>query len=544
MRSGLSATGEMQPLASQQTPLDLDAEALLTRSSRSRPLRLEDDAGRMGSPRPRGKRQKLSESPSPSRLRGQALLQWLWKRRLDRGVDTAGKVAEVSGGADIESVAKPIRNAKQLLQEQLKQFKLLLENRESPETEFGLSAAPAVVATRPYRKNQKAPSEGGTVLLPPTCLQVDAVLGAEATDAWDKVQRKVLLEAKRAERRSAQAAKASPSGTASSFLLPWRSLELSLEASFFQKAHLQLQKRCDLEPGRRVLMRQLGGQPTAGLFEDPAAGSAMANAALNAALVGFLPAESTGNEFQAATLLPSKKSGSLAELLEAARPGLLGRWHPCPACPAGPTASGCKDALLCTRLFRDTCVGLTSTFAGRMAREGLTEDQPLAASGGQEHCFCNFCSEWLSRSSSKSHQCQSHVGKPQAKIAKPRLKIFHQSWDGLELRLSFQHTRQTVEISCDAVLENAFKRLLWPHVWEPKQVSSSWRLTKSQSEPCQSSPIQNLSLKVPYENLAQPGRFLLSSSQLALLGWMRQQERQSVFKSQQTIRQGLCEVHR
>ena len=544
MRSGLSATGEMQPLASQQTPLDLDAEALLTRSSRSRPLRLEDDAGRMGSPRPRGKRQKLSESPSPSRLRGQALLQWLWKRRLDRGVDTAGKVAEVSGGADIESVAKPIRNAKQLLQEQLKQFKLLLENRESPETEFGLSAAPAVVATRPYRKNQKAPSEGGTVLLPPTCLQVDAVLGAEATDAWDKVQRKVLLEAKRAERRSAQAAKASPSGTASSFLLPWRSLELSLEASFFQKAHLQLQKRCDLEPGRRVLMRQLGGQPTAGLFEDPAAGSAMANAALNAALVGFLPAESTGNEFQAATLLPSKKSGSLAELLEAARPGLLGRWHPCPACPAGPTASGCKDALLCTRLFRDTCVGLTSTFAGRMAREGLTEDQLLAASGGQEHCFCNFCSEWLSRSSSKSHQCQSHVGKPQAKIAKPRLKIFHQSWDGLELRLSFQHTRQTVEISCDAVLENAFKRLLWPHVWEPKQVSSSWRLTKSQSEPCQSSPIQNLSLKVPYENLAQPGRFLLSSSQLALLGWMRQQERQSVFKSQQTIRQGLCEVRR
>ncbi|CAE6925998.1 fhkA [Symbiodinium sp. CCMP2456] len=542
MRSGMSA-GAMQPLQSQQTPLDLDAEALLTRSSRSRPLRLEDEDGRMGSPRPgRGKRQKLSESPSPSRLRGQALLQWLWKRRLDRGVDT-GKVGEVSGGADVESVARPIRNAKQLLQEQLKQFKLLLENRESPETEFGLSAAPPVVTTRPYRKNQKAPLEGGTVLLPPTCLQVDAVLGAEATDAWDKVQRKVLLEAKRAERRSAQAAKA-PSGVPGpSFLLPWRSLEVSLEASLFQKAHLQLQKRCDLEPGRRVLMRQLGGQPTAGLFEDPAAGSAMASVALNAALVGFLPAESTGNEFQAATLLPSRRSGSLAELVEAARPGLLGSWHPCPAL-AVPT--GCKDALLCTRLFRDTCAGLTSTFAGRMAREGLTEDQPLAPSGGQEHCFCNVCSEWLSRSSSKSHQCssQSHVGKPQATEAKPkpRLKIFHQSWDGLEVRLSFQHTRQTVEISCDAVLENAFKRLLWPQVWEPKQVSSSWRLTKPQSQPCQSSPTPNLSLRVPYEDFTQPGRFLLSSSQLALLGWMRQQERQSVFKSQQTIRQGLCET--
>ncbi|CAE7040695.1 fhkA [Symbiodinium sp. KB8] len=536
MRSGPSA-GVVQPLASQQTPLDLDAEALLTRSSRSRPFRLEDeDAGRMGSPRPRGKRQKLSESPSPSRLRGQALLQWLWKRRLDRGVETAGKAGEVSGGGDVESVARPIRNAKQLLQEQLKQFKLLLENRESPEAEFGLSAAPPLVTTRPYRKNQKAPLEGGTVLLPPTCLQVDALLGAEATDAWDKVQRKVLVEAKRAERRSAQAAKA-PSGAASCFL-PWRSLEVSLEASLFQKAHLQLQKRCDLEPGRRVLMRQLGGQPTAGLFEDPAAGSAMANAALSAALVGVLPAESTGNEFQAATLLPSRQSGSLAELVEAARPGLLGRWHPCPAL-AVPT--GCKDALLCTRLFRDTCVGLTSTFAGRMSREGLTEDQPLAPSGGQEHCFCNICSEWLSRSSHKSHQCQSHVGKPQAKT-KPRLKIFHQSWDGLEFRLSFQHSRQTVEISCDAVLENAFKRLLWPQVWEPRQVSSSWRLTKSQSEPCQSSPIPNLSLKVPYENLTQPGRFLLSSSQLALLGWMRQQERQSLFKSQQTVRQGLCET--
>ena len=572
-RSGVSAASRPL-LTSQQTPLDLDAEAFHLRPMRSTPLRaLDEGVGDVAgvccavkASSPRAKRRKSEQTSENSWLSGQALLQWLLKRRAERGVSPTKPHSTIPGSSgrsvredepdrdsDVRSraSARTCHNAKKLLQEQLKHFKVLLGGHESDEaelTEFGLSAPPP--AAKPHRRNQKSSPvhEGAVLVLPGTCLQVSPVLGAEATDAWDRIKRKVLLEATRAQRRASKAKAKKPDKEKSS-AVPWRSLELSSELAAFDRALQQQRRRCELEPGRRVLMRQLGAQPKAGLFEDPPQGSPMASAALGAAMAGSLPAESTGNELQAAALLPSRSSGSLSQMVDAARPGLLGTWHQVESIPGKEGEEG-KDVLLCTRLFRETCVGVSSTYAGRMAREGLTKDYPLAPAGGQEHCLCSSCSEWLSRSSSKSHQCQKHVGKPHAPKACPKgLKLFHQSWDGLELRLSFQHSRdrETVEISCEASLDNALRRLLWPQVWEATQVRSSWRLTKfdgSQSESCQSSLVhQDLRLKLPLDSLPQqPARFLLSSEQLALLKWIRQQEERPPFESQQRIRQALCEV--
>ena len=227
-------------------------------------------------------------------------------------------------------------------------------------------------------------------------------------------------------------------------------------------------------------------------------------------------------------------------MISSVQPDLLDKWH---SLPISQDAASSKDALLCLRLFREASVGKMSSFAGRLAREGLTKDQPLAPSGGQEHCFCSSCSEWLLRNNSKTHQCR--VGKPHASAA-ASLKLFHQAWDGLELRLSFQHRNGQVEISCDAALDNGLRRLMWCQIWEPTQVSSRWRLTAEGSQSKDTSqtiqgPV-NLALTISKNLPNQPKRFLLSSAQLTLLGWMRQQEQATVFTSLQTVRQALCEV--
>ena len=523
-------------------------EAALPRAAPSKPSRVGDWEADRTSPS-RGKRRKLPETPAD--LTGQALLQWLLKRHVERGSSptqatkaikgpASSSVTDAEFGMRSRALARAGRNAKNLLQEQLKRFKELCESQfADPEADFELSVEPPKsLATRAQRRNQKSSPlhpEGAIQVLTSTSLSGDAGLAAASTDAWDRIRGKVLLEANRAQRRAAKAAKAKAR------LLPvWRSYEICEELRAFDQTLQQLRRRCELEPGRRVLMRQLGAQPKAGLFEDPPQGSQMASAALNAVLSGSLPASSTGNELEAATFLPSRSKRSLVEMINQARPDLIGTWQGT-ATHSLPAAT-CKDVLLCIRLFRETCVGSSSTFAGRMAREGLTEDQPLAPSGGQEHCFCNLCSEWLPRSNSKSHQCQAHVGKPRASQA--GLKLFRQAWDGLELRLAFQHRGHAqVEISCDMDLQSALKRLLWPQAWEPIRVSSRWRLTAENSQSSQSS-LGDLSLKMPVDCLPQqPTRFLLSSAQLALLGWMRERENSSVFQSRQTIRQSICEVH-
>ena len=572
----------------QQTPLDLDAEAeaALACSSRSKPF--QSLASDFAISPPRGKRRKLSQDPS--NLSGQPLLQWLLKRHVERGGSPTNARKAMAGpcgdsGAEVPEASTPVRafakagcNAKKLLQEQLQNFKGLLDANESInlENEFGLVPPPAKsVTSKASRRNQKSGpahsvAEGALLVLPAVCLQTNATLAAEASDAWDRVRKKALLEAGRAHRRALKA-----DTSKLPWQLPWRTWELSEDLRSFDQALHQLQRRSELEPGRRVLMRQLGAQPKAGLFEDPPQGSPMASAALNAVLTGSLPAASTGtvpaadpaccyakvalantkhfaefffclapvdagNELEAATLLPSRGRGSIASMISSVQPDLLDKWH---SLPISQDAASSKDALLCLRLFREASVGKMSSFAGRLAREGLTKDQPLAPSGGQEHCFCGSCSEWLLRNNSKTHQCR--VGKPHASAA-ASLKLFHQAWDGLELRLSFQHRNGQVEISCDAALDNGLRRLMWSQIWEPTQVSSRWRLTAEGSQSKDTSqtiqgPV-NLALTISKNLPNQPKRFLLSSAQLTLLGWMRQQEQATVFTSLQTVRQALCEV--
>jgi len=183
-------------------------------------------------------------------------------------------------------------------------------------------------------------------------------------------------------------------------------------------------------------------------------------------------------------------------------------------------------------MFRETCVGVTGIYTGRMAREGLAK--PSASSGGQEHCFCTRCREWLLRSNTKLHSCQD-VGKPHDR---PLWRVFQQPWDGLELRLFFQHQTSGVEISCVAGLHEAAKLLLWPEVWDA-ETTGSWRLVG----PERLEENTKLELRVPCCKSVpgQPRRFLLSSAQLVMLGWMRSQESQVGYVSRQVVRQAVIE---
>ncbi|CAJ1417488.1 unnamed protein product [Effrenium voratum] len=441
------------------------------------------------------KRRRLTKSKTMvPKLSGPALLQWLMRRRLCRD-GTQGTPAPERGFRP-ESGR---RRAEVLLQDQVREVRHLA----SANAEDRLVPRPA--ACRWHLKGE------ALTVLSSTRLPIEPALGAQAIEAWEAVRRPTAAEAARAFTRSQVRPKAAAAA-------PWARHEELQEALECEAWHQQLQRRCQLEVGRRLLLRRLGAAVRCGLFEDPPLTSAEGAQRAQAAQVGQLAAAATGNEFQAATFLPK----ALCASLDSARPGVLGSWHPL---PGSFSQNGHKDALHCLRCFRDLCLGVSGHFVGRMAREGLTE---RVFAGGKEHGLCG-CGRWVLRSHAKAHRCD--VGKPHA-----RLKLFAERTAGLGLVAKFRHRLDSVELVLEASLESALQALLWPDLWSPL-VTCSWRLTRCSTEASVWVP----RLRAPCCEKV-PQQSFLSSAQLVLLGWMRGREGTPGFGSRQVFREDLCET--
>eukprot|EP00930_Biecheleria_cincta_P034416 TRINITY_DN23790_c0_g1_i1.p1 TRINITY_DN23790_c0_g1~~TRINITY_DN23790_c0_g1_i1.p1 ORF type:complete len:1916 (+),score=366.35 TRINITY_DN23790_c0_g1_i1:46-5793(+) len=542
----------------------------------------------------------------PENLSSEALLARLMARRAARGVvasDTLGpppcpKTRSPSPAKHVTSLAKDIKTtatgrlgahletvesrhqAHEKLKEQISHFALVAANKcngSLAESEPVLVPAPQAFPEasfqdvgRKRRGRTPAPAipddSQPTLVLPPTKLPVQLSVAARATDAWDVVGRAALAEAGRAHRRAVKALAASTSGSKTTQLsfAPWRKAEASLEVAELAGALEGLRHRLQVEPGRRALMRRHGGQPRAGLFEDPPQGSTEAKAAVEAVQEGWLPACSTGNELEAAVFLPAlgapeaeTSQQSLAALLDAARPGFLGAWQPLPStAKIGTSSSGWKDLLSCARASRAFCIGTSGCFVGRLAMEGLTLEQPFAPAGGLEHCVCKECGEWVARVHASGHhlRCKAR-GQPGGQdgvrdVDSGRLlwKVFHQiSGAGLGQRLRFRHflaRPPCVEISVEAKLEAALHRAAWACTWEPLHVNCQWRLTRRQCSTNQSDVVFKLSQPQCSSVPGQPCSFLrpLTPAQLVLLGWLRQQEAVGCSGSRYVVREVLRET--
>lgn len=497
------------------TPLDLDADAASWPGAAPEP------------PEPRGRKRRLERAPSqPGQLSGAALLQWLKRRRCNRQGD---------GLEDVEmtfsSRSGDRRKAEQHLKQQVhffKDFRVELD-------EITLLSPPEMITSLrcASRKKQKScmlaqSSEGFVTLLSSTRLVSTPAVAAQATDQWDAIQKSVVTEAAKAFTRS----KVMCSKVAN-ISFPWKTHEMLQEAWDWECALQMLQDRCDLEAGRRVLMRSGGAHPKAGLFEDAAQGSSEATSAAAAVLQGCLPALATGNEFRAATFL---NTSGLSQILCMARPGVVGTWHPIQISRVG----GFRDVLHCLWSARDIGLGVSGRFVGRMTQAGLTH-RAFGVAGGQEHCQCN-CGQWLTKAKLKAHSCDKDVGKPHEKHdASSNLKLFWQSRGVLAFRVSFKHhlNPPAVDLTLEAALESATKSILWSDFWEAAHVSCSWRLS-GESTPRHPS---EMTLKPPCcEAVPAPPSHSLSPQQLLLLGWMRAQETREGYSSRQVIREDLCET--
>ena len=506
------------------TPLDLDADAA------SLPGSYLAEAGTAGTaPEPRGRKRHLERAPSqPGHLSGPALLQWLKRRRCDRQGD---------GLQDVEMKfssrsAGDRRKAEQHLKQQVhffKDFKVELD-------EITLLSPPEMITSLrcASRKKQKScmvaqSSEGFVTLLSSTRLVSTPAVAAQATDQWDAIHKSVVTEAAKAFTRS----KVMCSKVAN-ISFPWKTHEMLQEAWDSECALQMLQDRCDLEAGRRVLMRCGGAHPKAGLFEDAPQGSSEAAAAAAAVLQGCLPALATGNEFRAATFL---NTSGLSQALRVARPGLLGTWHPIQVSRVG----GFRDVLHCLWSARDIGLGVSGRFVGRMTQAALTH-RAFGVAGGQEHCQCS-CGQWLTKAKLKGRSCDKDVGKPHEKHdASSNLKLFWQSRGVLAFRVSFKHHSNplAVDLTLEAALESATKSILWSDFWEAAHVSCSWRLS---GELTPRHPSE-MTLKPPCCEAvpAPPSSHSLTPQQLLLLGWMRAQETREGYSSRQVIREDLCEA--
>ena len=509
------------------TPLDLDADAA------SLPGSFLAEAG--AAPEPRGRKRRLERAPSqPGHLSGAALLQWLKRRRCDRQGDGLQDVEMKSSSRS----ACDRRKAEQHLKQQVhffKDFKVDLDKitlLSPPEMITSLRCA--------TRKKQKScmvaqSSEGFVTLLSSTRLVSTPAVAAQATDQWDAIHKSVVTEAAKAFTRS----KVMCSKVAN-ISFPWKTHEMLQEALDWECALQMLQDRCDLEAGRRVLMRCGGAHPKAGLFEDAPQGSSEATAAAAAVLQGCLPALATGNEFRAATFL---NTSGLSQVVRMARPGVLGTWHPIQVSRVG----GFRDVLHCLWSARDIGLGVSGRFVGRMTQAGLTH-RAFGVAGGQEHCQCT-CGQWLTKAKLKGHSCDKDVGKPHEKHdASSNLKLSWQSRGVLAFRVSFKHHSNppAVDLTLEAALESATKFILWSDFWEAAHVACSWRLSGEigESTPRHPSESSEMILKPPWCEAvpAAPASHSLTPQQLLLLGWMRAQETREGYSSRQVIREDLCEA--
>eukprot|EP00435_Cladocopium_sp_Y103_P046188 s1049_g13.t1 len=517
-RSSPSKPSKPSKLWQCDTPLDLDADAASLPGSY-----LEADAA----PEPRGRKRRLERAPSrPGHLSGAALLQWLKRRRCDRQGDGLQDVEKFS------SRSGDRRKAEQHLKQQVHFFKDLKVELD----EITLLSPPEMITSLrcASRKKHKScmvaqSSEGFVTLLSSTRLVSTPAVAAQATDQWDAIHKSVVTEAAKAFTRS----KVMCSRVAN-ISFPWKTHEMLQEALDWECALQMLQDRCDLEAGRRVLMRCGGAHPKAGLFEDAPQGSSEATTAAAAVLQGCLPALATGNEFRAATFL---NTSGLSQVLRMARPGVLGTWHPIQVSRVG----GFRDVLHCLWSARDIGLGVSGRFVGRMTQAALTH-RAFGVAGGQEHCQCS-CGQWLTKGKLKGHSCDKDVGKPHEKHdASSNLKLFWQSRGVLAFRVSFKHHSNppAVDLTLEAALESATKSILWSDFWEAAHVACSWRLS-GESTPRHPS---EMTLKPPCCEAvpAPPASHSLTPQQLLLLGWMRAQETREGYSSRQVIREDLCEA--
>eukprot|EP00931_Biecheleriopsis_adriatica_P047138 TRINITY_DN27147_c0_g1_i1.p1 TRINITY_DN27147_c0_g1~~TRINITY_DN27147_c0_g1_i1.p1 ORF type:complete len:1922 (-),score=400.77 TRINITY_DN27147_c0_g1_i1:58-5130(-) len=561
--------------------------------------------GKASPTRRRNKRQASDNGSDAAQLTGQALLAWLMARRAARGADElrpcsanhapAARQDENDDGqgttshAELQASNMDKEQVLRDLHEQLRLAAEILGSGKAGDIESELVLVPeppnpaALVRGSGRRKRARfasVPVEDiqVTTVLPPTRLPADAARAAQATDLWDAAARGVLAEAARSQRRAHKVVQAtSRQSGAASPTLPWTRSEASAEVSRLEAAMEQLRHRMRKESGRRVWMRRHGAQPRAGLFDDPPQGGSAASAAASAAQEGCLPACSTGNELEAAAFLPAlplafgrKVSStdvhtSLAGLLDAARPGLVGAWQPL----ALPASSKCvhrrgnKDILSCLRVSRSFSVGASGCFVGRLAREGLTYEQPFASAGGYEHCVCNICCQWVPRSQAAAHCC---VG--QGNDSKGRWRCFHQvPTASMGLHLRFRHLAgrpAALEVTIEAFLEAALCRAAWACAWDPARLSCRWRLACREGLEAQlncfpqkdgagmteqlQDVMTGLTMRRPRCDAVpgQPRSFRqpLSSAQLVLLGWMRQQESagsSTGYVSHHVLRESLCE---
>ena len=505
------------------TPLDVDVEdAILTHLA---PSHLE--TAPIDGPA-RGRKRKLSRTETfVGNLSGPALLQWLTKRHCNRQEDPNTMKDPI-----FSKCGEDRRRAERYLQEQVLYFRDQLGGENQRKEEIILLPPPQMITSlqcAAIRMSQKAESstDGFVTLLPSTRLPSNPSIAAQATDKWDSIQKNVVSEAAKAFTRSKLTPKAP-------VVLPWKSQEMLLEASDLQYALEMLQVRCDLEPGRRVLMRRAGAHPKAGIFQDPPQNSAEASAAAASAQSGVLPSMATGNEFQAAIFLQN-----LVEPLRSVRPGILGTWHPIQAC----RDVGFRDVLHCLWSSRDFCGGMSGHFVGCMMQAGCTK-RAFGLSGGQEHCQCS-CGDWLTRGKIKGHACSKHVGKPHG--SSTDLKIFQQTRGVLAFRVLFKHhwkqhlNSPAVDITLEAGLESAIKSLIWSDFWEAAHIACSWRICAVQEVKETKHPYWRLKQPCCEAVPAQQG-LPLTPQQLVLLGWMRLREASANYTSRQIMREDLCEA--
>ena len=509
-----------------QASIDFACQASPRLSPRDTPLDLDVDAaslpGSFGieAVEPRGRKRRLERAPSrPGQLSGPALLQWLKRRRCERQGDIGDCI-------DIGFIGKRSgdrRKAEENLKKQVHFFKEF-----QGEDEITLLSPPEMVTSLRCRKKPKsvttdAPSDGFVAVLSSTRLMSNPAVAAQATDQWDAIHKSVVTEATKAFTRSKVMC-----SKVTNITFPWKTHEMLQETLDWECALQMLQDRCDLEPGRRALMRCGGAQPKGGLFEDPPQGSPEATAAAAVALQGCLPALATGNEFRAATFL---NTTGLAQLLRLARPGVLGTWNPIQIS----RVHGFKDILHCLWSARELGFGIFGHFVGRMTQAMLTK-RAFGPAGGQEHCQCS-CGQWLTKNKFKGHSCEKHVGKPH----ESKLKLFWQSRGVLALRVSFKHHSNppAVDLQLEAALESALKSILWSDFWEAAHVTCSWRLCGEVAKEA-----AEMKLKPPCcESVPAPPRsHSLSPQQLLLLGWMRAQETRDGYSSRQVLREDLCEA--
>eukprot|EP00929_Paragymnodinium_shiwhaense_P064198 TRINITY_DN32134_c0_g1_i1.p1 TRINITY_DN32134_c0_g1~~TRINITY_DN32134_c0_g1_i1.p1 ORF type:complete len:1706 (-),score=367.87 TRINITY_DN32134_c0_g1_i1:307-5424(-) len=453
-------------------------------------------------PRRKGKATGPAEDSPAGKLSGDKLLERLMARR-------AARNGLVSQRPKAKVVPKDmLRSAVTILVAQLEELARVRKAAERAGWEPGcrdevldLEPPPAPLAsaqkrpgeTKGKRGSKRSAAAGAAdeledvlILLEPTELPADPICAANATDVWETEHKALIREATQAHRNAMLTAKA-PSADAVTIA--------SEEEAMALKVLTRLTVRAKDEPGRRTLIRRRGAIPQAAVFEK---GSRLRPSVLEGDLPALL---TTANEFEACTFLPCKQ---FAKRLADAAPGCLGDWKPLDRAWAAATATSSegrrphgarprpKDFKACVRMLRSFSTDMSGVYLGRLARSGMTREKPFLIPAGLQHAVCRRCSRWVPRKVAQKHldRCKPTVGAAEGSSAgagQPvaRLRLFRQGC-GLDLRanLHYRHlpTKNVVEVSLMAPLDDVLRKAAWACYWEPDDVRASWRLARRGKE--------------------------------------------------------------